>query len=71
MVKDLPANAGVARDVGSIPESGRSPGGGNGNPLQYSYLGNPWTEEPGGLQSMGLQRVRLDWAHTRARVICD
>ena len=31
----------------------------------------PWTEEPGGLQSMGLQRVRLDWAHTRARVICD
>jgi len=41
VVKDLPANAGVARDVGSIPESGRSPGGGNGNPLQYSYLGNP------------------------------
>ena len=31
----------------------------------------PWTEEPGGLQSMVLQRVRHDWAHTRARVICD
>ena len=38
MVKNLPANAG---DVGSIPESGRSPGEGNGNPLQYSYLENP------------------------------
>ena len=33
-----------------------SPGVGNGNPLQYSCLGKPWTEEPGGLQSMGLQR---------------
>ena len=37
-VKDLPANAG---DAGSIPGSGRSPGGLNGNPLQYSRLGNP------------------------------
>ena len=36
-VKNLPANAG---DAGSVPESGRSPGGGNGNPLQYSCLGN-------------------------------
>ena len=42
--------------------SGRSSGGGN-NPLQYSCLEIPWTEEPGGLQSMGLQRVRHDWAH--------
>ena len=41
MVKNLPANAGDARDAGSIPGSGRSPGEGNGNPLQYSYLGNP------------------------------
>ena len=38
MVNNLPANAG---DVGSIPGSGKSPGGGNGNPLQYSCLGNP------------------------------
>ena len=38
MVKNLPANA---RDMGSIPESGRTPGGGNGTSLQYSYLGNP------------------------------
>ena len=40
-VKDLPANAGDAGDVGSIPGSGRPPGGGNGNPLQYSCPGNP------------------------------
>ena len=36
----LPANAGDTGDVGMIPGSGRSPGGGNGNPLQYSYLEN-------------------------------
>ena len=41
MVKNPPANAGDARDKSSIPGSGRSPGEGNGNPLQYSCLGNP------------------------------
>ena len=41
MVKNLPANAGDIRDVGSIPGLGRSPGGGHGNPLQYSCLENP------------------------------
>ena len=41
MVKILPANAGDAGDSGSIPGSGRSPGGGLGNTLQYSCLGNP------------------------------
>ena len=41
------------RDVGLIPGLERSPGEGNGNPLQYSCL----VEEPGGLQSMGSQRV--------------
>ena len=40
MVKNLPANEGDVRDVGLIPGSGRSPGGGNGNPLQYSCLEN-------------------------------
>ena len=39
--KGVPANAGDIRDVGSIPESGRSPGGGHGNSLQYSCLENP------------------------------
>ena len=38
-----------AGDTGSIPGLGRSPGKENGNPLQYSCLGNPWTEEPGDL----------------------
>ena len=38
MVKNPPADAGDARDMGSIPGSGRSPEEGNGNPLQYSYL---------------------------------
>ena len=97
MVKNPSANTG---DAGSIPESGRSPGEGNGNPLQYSWASLvaqlvknlpamqktwvqslswedplekematyssilaweiPWTEEPGGLQSMGLQIVRHD-----------
>ena len=40
MVKILPANAGDMRDAGSIPGSGRSPGGGHGNLLQYSCLEN-------------------------------
>ena len=41
VVKNPPANAGDVRDVGSIPGSGRSPGGEHGNPLQYSCLENP------------------------------
>ena len=40
MVKNPPANAGDVGDTGSIPGSGRSPGGGHGNPLQYSCLEN-------------------------------
>ena len=39
--KNLPANAGDSRDMGLIPGSGRSPGRGNTNPLQYSFLENP------------------------------
>ena len=41
MVKNLPANAGDVRDTGSVPGSGRAPGGGHGNPFQYSCLENP------------------------------
>ena len=41
MVKNPPANVGGAREAGSIPRLGRSPGRGNGNPLQYSCLENP------------------------------
>ena len=53
-VKNLPVSAG---DVGLIPGSGRSPGEGNGNLLQYSCLENPMDKEPGGLQSTESQRV--------------
>ena len=60
MAKNPSANAGDMRDVGVIPGSGRSPGEGNGNPLQYSCLENSMAEEPGGLQSMGWQRVKQD-----------
>ena len=45
MVKNPPANTGDMRDPGSIPGSGRSPGGGQGNPLQYSCLKNPMDRE--------------------------
>ena len=41
MVKNPSANAGDIRETGSVPGLGRSPGGGHGNPLQYSYLENP------------------------------
>ena len=44
-VKNLPVNAGVVRDTGSIPGLGRSPGGRDGNPLQYSCLENPMNRE--------------------------
>ena len=51
-----------AGDSSSIPGWGRSPGAGHGNPHQYSCLENPaWTDEPGGLQSTGSQRVRYNW----------
>ena len=58
VVKNPPANAG---DVGSIPGSERSPGEGNGNPLQYYRIS--WTEEAGRLQSMGLRNTsdRSQW----------
>ena len=59
LVKNPLANAGDAEDMGSIPGSERSSGGGHGNPLQYSFLENPHGQrKPGGLQSTGSQRVR-------------
>ena len=74
VVKNLSANAGDIRDLGSIPGLGRSPGGGDGNPLQYSFPLEeemaihstilswriPQTEESGELQSMGSRRVGHD-----------
>ena len=52
-----------AYNVGDMvlsPGLGRSPGEGNSNPFQYSCLENSWTEEPGQLQSMGFQTMRLN-----------
>ena len=59
MVKNPPANVG---DVDPIPGSGRSPGGGNGNPLKDSHLEIQWGEESCRLQSMRSQRVGHDLA---------
>ena len=57
---DSKTSACSAGDPGSIPGLGRCPGEGNGNPLQSLAWKIPWTEEPGGLQSMGSQRVGHD-----------
>ena len=57
VVKNPPANAGDAEDVGSIPGLGRSPGEGNGNSLQYSCLENPMDRgDWQATQSVGLQK---------------
>ena len=61
-VKNPPANAGDSRDVGSIPESGRSLGEGNGNPPQYSYLENPM--DRGACQAV-VHRVTKSWTPLR------
>ena len=61
--KNPHASAGYVGDTGSAPGLGRSPGGGHGNSLQCSYLENPCTEEPGGLQAMGLQWVGHNWSN--------
>ena len=56
LVKNTPANAGDAGDLGLIPGSGGSPGVASGNTLQSILaLEIPWTEEPGGLQSIWSQ----------------
>ena len=54
MVKNLPAKAGDRRDVGSVPRSGRSPGGEHGNPFCILGWRIPWPEDPGGA---AVQRV--------------
>ena len=61
VVKNLPANAGNARDASSIPGSRMSPGEGNGNPLQHSCLGNPMDGGARRATVYGMQRIRHDW----------
>ena len=69
MVKDLPANAGDIQDVGWISGSGRFPGGGHGNPLQYSCLESPmdrgvwWTTDHGVAES-NMTEVTLHSMHS-------
>ena len=60
MVKNPPANAGDMRDTGSIPGLGRSPGEGMATHPSSLAWRISWTEEPGELQAVGLQRVRHD-----------
>ena len=64
--QELPVNAGNLRDGGLIPRLGRSPG--EGLAVHSSILAwrIPWTEEPGGLQSIGSQGVGCDLARTHA-----
>ena len=62
VLKNLPSNAETTGNVSSIPGSGRLPRGGNGKPLQYSWL--LWSEKLGRLQSTGSQTVGCDWELT-------
>ena len=69
MVKNPPANAGDAKDTNSIPGSGRSPGEGNGNPLQYSCLDNPmdrgaWRATVLGIAKSQTRLKQLSTQHT-------
>ena len=73
MMKNLPANAGGIRDMGSIPGLERSPGGGHGNPFQYSCLENPMDGEAWQATVYRVTRVRQDWrdlAHTYGVTCC-
>ena len=66
VVKNLPANTGDLRDAGSILGWGRSPGGGHGNPLQYSCLENPMDREPWQAMVHGVAKGWTwlsDWDH--------
>ena len=68
-VKNLPANAGDARDAGSIPESERSPGVGHGNLLLYSCLENPMDKGPWWLTVHGVTKTQLsNWAQTSTHI---
>ena len=60
MVKHPPANAGDTRDVGSISGLRISPGEGNGNPFQYSYLGNPTGRSSWQARVHGVVKVKND-----------
>ena len=62
VVKNLPASAADIRDMGSIPGLGRSPGGGHGNPLQYSCLENPMDR---GTWQAAVHGITQSWARPK------
>ena len=66
MVKNSPASAEDTRNAGSIPRSGRFPGGGNIDPLQYYFLDNSIDRGARQSKSKGLQRVGPDWMTKQA-----
>ena len=71
-IKESACNAGAAEDPGLIPESGRSPGGGLGNSLQYSCLENPmdWGAWRATVHGVTKSRTRLsDWAHKLVKIL--
>ena len=63
VVKDLTCQSRRHKRCEFDPSVGKIPGGGHGNPFQYSCLENPMDEEPGRLPSMGLQRVKHTWSN--------
>ena len=72
VVKNLPANAGDIRDTGLIPGSGKSPGEGHGNPLQYSYLENPmdrgaWQQPKYIILQLGSQKSKMGFTGLQPR----
>ena len=72
MVKNPPANAGDPRDVGSTPGSERTPGGGNGNPLQYSCLENSMDREAWWATVCGVVKSRTERSarvHTHTQLL--
>ena len=71
MVKNPPAKARDTGDMGSVPGLVRSPGGGNGNPLLYSYLENPMDRGAWWATVLGSQKVRHNLAteHTQKELI--
>ena len=62
VVKNLSANAGIIRDVGPIPGSGRLPGGGHGNPFQYPCLENPMNR---GAWQATVHSVKQSWTRLK------
>ena len=71
VVKNLPANAGDIRDEGSIPGSGRSPGGGYGNPLQYPCLENPTDREAWRATVHGVTLSRTELKRLSTHTLAD